>query len=173
MKKKDNHTLFSAYMLLVVMMTVLTLVGVNPAKAQPSKWTGEQQFVVITDPGTSFVDGGGNLHTSGMIIMHNLIPEEDEPSVKGTSIMVFNTIQKPNGDGTAHGTVSIAAENGTGTWEGTFNARFISGNLSNGHANAQGTGDYAGQLIRWTFESKEGDGLNFSLAGFLLDPHGD
>lgn len=169
MKKKDNHTLFSTYMLLVVIMIVLTLVDVNPANAKSSPWTGEQLVIGMIDPGTVFVDGGDNVHIRGLIMEHNLI--SDEQSVNGTSIMVFNIIQKSNDDGTVHGTVSITAEDGT--WEGTFNARLISGTLSNGHAKAKGTGGYAGQLIRWTFETIEGTEYDFSLTGFLLDPHSD
>ena len=150
------------------------------ATAAKTEVTGVETICDVV-PGDSWVSDG-ILHARGDIF--TTIVQSDDVLLDGVNTVVFNAnINLATGDGTGHGTFSLALNAVNGTWEGSFTLKF-SGGLFTGRAVGHGTGDLAGQQFKVQLSQFFADltdptlpcppvsGLQDSVVGHVLDPHG-
>jgi hypothetical protein len=120
--------------------------------------------LTITDPGKQWVSDDNIAHTRGQI--------QNGP-VSGDlsgSIMVMGradvTVATQTGTGSGKFTITATG----GTWEGRFEGRF-DGGVFFGKLVANGTGDFAGLILRGTISQTEPNRF-YMLTGTILNPGG-
>jgi len=122
--------------------------------------------LTITDPGTLRVSGGV-AHTRD---------QTQSGTVSGdltgtTTVMGRSDVAVATMDGTASGefTITVTAP-AVGTFEGSFAGTFTGGVFS-GKTVGQGTGAFAGQILRGTI-SQTAPNMSYTLTGTILNPGG-
>ena len=123
--------------------------------------------LAITVPGTLRVMGG---------IAH-IRDQTQSGTVSGdltgtTTVMGRSDVEVATMDGTASGefTITVSAPE-VGTFEGRFAGTFTGGVFS-GHTVGQGTGAFAGQVLRGTI-SQTAPNMTYTLSGTILNPGGN